>query len=408
MIRWLAALTAAFVMASHAPAQDDELYRFKAGEQTRWASPENRQAAKGAGGVENKGAKGHAWDEIAAGSTYVLADIAGAGTIDRIWMTIDDRSPEVLRSLKLEMYWDEARTPAVSVPLGDFFLHGAGEMVPMETALLASPEGRSFVSYVKMPFRKAARLLLVNEGQKKVNLFYDVDFRSQPAQPADALYFHAWWSRERATTPGRDFRILPRITGHGRFLGASVTVLTNPAYEKSWWGEGEVKVRLDGDRANPTLVGTGTEDYIGTAWGQGAYVNRFQGSPIASWDAGGRWSFYRFHIPDPIWFHEAIEVSIQVLGGAPKADVLRFLKAGAPLIPVSVDIGNRRGGFESLLASGKPLGKADLDGWTNFYRSDDVAAVAYFYLDRPEGVLPPIAAVAERTAALRRAPEKKP
>ena len=237
----IALLSALVLQASVA----DDLYRYRPNEQTRWASPENRKAAKGQGALTNKGAKGHAWDEIMVGSTYVLADIEGAGTIDRIWMTIDDRSPEVLRGLKLEMYWDGANTPAVSVPLGDFFLHGAGEMVPMETALLANPEGRSFVSYVKMPFRQGARLVLVNEAPKKVNLYYDVDFRSVPSQPADALYFHAWWSRERATMPGRDFRILPPISGRGRFLGTSITVLTNPAYEKSWWGEGEVKVRLD-------------------------------------------------------------------------------------------------------------------------------------------------------------------
>jgi hypothetical protein len=397
---------AALALAS-ASSSGDDLFRYKQAEHTRWASPENRTAAKGAGGRENKGAKGHAWDRMQPGEAYVLADVKGGGTIDRIWITIDDRSPEALRGLKLEAYWDGARTPAVSVPFGDFFLHGAGEMVPMETALFASPEGRSFVSYVPMPFREGARIVLTNENAKPINIFYDVNYRAVPSQPADALYFHANWRRERATKPGEDFRILPHITGRGRFLGTSITVLTNPAYEKSWWGEGEVKVRLDGDRGDPTLVGTGTEDYIGTAWGQGAYINRYQGAPIASWDNGGRWTFYRFHIPDPVWFHQEIEVSIQQMGGAPKADVLRFQKAGAPLIPVSVDTGNRQGGFESLRSSGAALQDVKLDGWTNYYRSDDVSAVSYFYLDRPEGVLPAIAPVAERTAALRKPPEKK-
>jgi hypothetical protein len=399
----------ALLVAGGAEAQDpSELFRYQASEHTHWASPENRQAAKGAGGIENKGAKGHAWDNIHPGATYVLADVKGAGTIDRMWITIDDRSPEVLRGLKLEMYWDGAATPAVSVPLGDFFLHGAGEMVPMETALFSSGEGRSFVSYVPMPFRKGARLLITNESDKRVNIFYDVDYRSVAAQPQNALYFHAWWHRELATPVGQDFQILPRIAGRGRFLGASIAVLTNPAYEKSWWGEGEVKVRLDGDRDHASLVGTGTEDYIGTAWGQGAYVNRYQGSPVATWDNGGLWSFYRFHIPDPIWFHRDIAVSIQVMGGAPRADVLRFLKNGAQLIPVSVDTGDRSAGFHSLLASGKPLTDASLpDAWTNFYRSDDVAAVAYFYLDRPGGVLPAIGPAAGRMAGLRKPAEKK-
>src|SRR5688500_16496525 len=320
----LAVLTiaAAFGLAIGTPAhaQDDPstqpLYRFQPNSRPHWISPENPTGAKGAGGTENRGAKGHAFETIPIGGAHVLADIKGAGTIDRMWMTIEDRSPEALRGLKLEMFWDGAANPAVAVPLGDFFLHGAGEMVPMETALLASPEGRSFVSYLPMPFRTGARIVVTNESGKPVNLiFYDVDYRALRRQPRDALYFHAWWSRDRATVLARDFRILPRIRGRGRFLGASVTVLTNPVYEKTWWGEGEVKIALDGDsRTTPTLVGTGTEDYIGTAWGQGAYINRYQGAPIATWEGDGRWTFYRFHVPDPVFFSRDIEVGMQMIG----------------------------------------------------------------------------------------------
>ena len=404
----MSAAAAALLLLGAQGAVED-LYRYKPQEQTRWASPENPAAAKGAGARENKGAKGHAFDTIAVGASHTLADISGPGTIDRIWMTIEDRSADALRGLRLEMFWDGAATPAVSAPLGDFFLHGAGEMLPMETALLASPEGRSFVSYIPMPFRTRARIVITNESSKPVNLiFYDVDYRQVRSQPADALYFHAWWSRERATTLGRDFRILPRIEGRGRFLGASVTVLTNPVYEKTWWGEGEVKIALDGDRPDaPTLVGTGAEDYIGTAWGQGAYVNRFQGAPIATWEGEGRWTLYRWHVPDPVWFHRDIQVTLQQIGGARKAIVQGLLAKGAPMIPVTIDPGSRNN-FQKLLETGKRLDDPSLpDGHTNYYRSDDVAAVAYFYLDRPAGTLPPIAPAAERMTALRKAPEKK-
>ena len=406
-------LLACAMIACTAPAlaqtDAEPLYRFQPGTETRWASPENPTGAKGAGARENRSAKGHAFETIPVGRSLVLAEIKGAGTIDRMWMTIEDRSPDALRGLRLDIYWDGAATPAVSVPLGDFFLHGASEITAMETALFASPEGRSFVSYVPMPFRKGARIVVTNESAKQVNLiFYDVNYGALRRQPNDALYFHAWWSRDRATKLGRDFRILPRIEGRGRFLGASVTVLTNPVYEKTWWGEGEVKIALDGDRSdNPTLVGTGTEDYIGTAWGQGAYINRFQGAPIATWDGEGRWTFYRFHIPDPIFFQRDIEVALQQMGGARKNIVLGLQKKGAPLIPVTIDPGSRTN-FQQLLTSGKPLSDPSLpDGHTNYYRSDDVAAVAYFYLDRPENGLPPIAASAERRAALRLPPEKK-
>jgi hypothetical protein len=400
---------AAFPTAAFAQSETPPLYQYQENQRPHWISPENPTGAPGAGGRENRGGKGHAFETIPVGRSHVLADIQGAGIIDRMWMTIEDRAPDALRGLKLEIYWDGAKTPAVSVPLGDFFLHGAGQMVPMETALLASPEGRSFVSYLPMAFRRGARIVVTNESPRQVNLiFFDINYRRVARQPADALYFHAWWSRDRATKLGQDFRILPRVRGRGRFLGANVTVLTNPAYRDVWWGEGEVKIYLDGDRDLASLVGTGAEDYIGTAWGQGAYINRFQGAPIATWENGGRWTFYRWHVPDPIFFARDIEVSLQQIGGGRKNIVLDLQRSGAPLIPVTIDPGSRNN-FQQLLTSGKPLSDPSLpDGHTNFYRSDDVAAVAYFYLDRPENGLPAIAPAAERLTALRPPPPPKP
>jgi hypothetical protein len=138
--------------------------------------------------------------------------------------------------------------------------------------------------------------------------------------------------------------------------------------------------------------------------GQGAYINRFQGAPIATWEGGGRWTFYRFHIPDPIFFARDISVSLQQMGGARKAIVLDLQKAGAPLIPVTIDPGSRTN-FQQLLDRRPPVPLSDPalpDGHTNFYRSDDVSAVAYFYFERPDGVLPPIASAAARLDALRR------
>ncbi|HSH19679.1 MAG TPA: hypothetical protein VLA03_04465, partial [Draconibacterium sp.] len=74
--------------------------------ETRWNSFENPTSGKGTGGMENKGAKGHPYDILKAGESKVLLDFAGMGIITRMWFTIQDRSPEMLRSLKIEMFWD--------------------------------------------------------------------------------------------------------------------------------------------------------------------------------------------------------------------------------------------------------------------------------------------------------------
>ena len=82
-----------------------ELYRRQRGVQTRWASFENPLAEKGRGATANKGAKGYAFDSVAAGETKTLLDVEGSGTVCRIWMTINDRSPQMLRALRLDRQW---------------------------------------------------------------------------------------------------------------------------------------------------------------------------------------------------------------------------------------------------------------------------------------------------------------
>ncbi|MEP7259413.1 MAG: DUF2961 domain-containing protein, partial [Flavitalea sp.] len=106
---------------AYAQVNPGKLYDFDSSISTRWSSPENINGVKGAGGKENAGAKGRPSRSVAAGESLELLKANGPGMINRIWITVGDRSPEMLRSLKLEMFWDNSVKPAVSVPLGDFF-----------------------------------------------------------------------------------------------------------------------------------------------------------------------------------------------------------------------------------------------------------------------------------------------
>lgn len=104
-----------------------ELYTLPKNVENQWFSFENKIGEKGKGGIENKGAKGRAFELFKAGATVTLLETSGSGVIQRIWMTLNDRSPKMLRSLRLKMYWDQADKPAVDVPLGDFFGIGLGK-----------------------------------------------------------------------------------------------------------------------------------------------------------------------------------------------------------------------------------------------------------------------------------------
>ncbi|MBL7768163.1 MAG: DUF2961 domain-containing protein [Flavipsychrobacter sp.] len=382
--------------ATYEPA----LFEMDEQRQARWSSPENPNGSKGSGGKENNGAKGHAWDSIPAGSTITLLDITESGIIQRIWITVRDQSPQMLRAMKLNMYWDGETEPAVSVPLGDFFGIGLGQKTAFENEFFANPEGRSFNCFIPMPFRKGAKITITNESnQDQQNIFYDIDFSTGSTWDERMLYFHAYWNRDTATKLSVDFSILPKLAGKGRFLGLNMGVATNQAYGTSWFGEGEVKIYLDGDTSHPTLNGTGMEDYIGTAWGQGKFINRYTGCPIAD-DALQQWAFYRFHVPDPIYFTKDIRVEIQSMGGYMTNEVAGMQERGVPLIPVTTDYGRDFKRFykkDSVVL----VDKNDRASWTNFYRSDDYSSTAYFYLDRPVNRLPALAPVADRVKALR-------
>lgn len=388
------------IASMHSSESAGELYRKPEGTVSRWVSFENPTGEPGVGAQSNKGAKGMAFDALKAGETVTLLDVEGCGTIHRMWFTLRERDPQMLRALRLEMYWDGADKPAVAVPFGDFFCAILGRLTTFENALFASPEGRSFNAYIPMPFRTGARITLTNESDRDVEkLFYDINYTLTKEHPADALYFHAHWRRERWTTLGQDFEILPRVDGGGRFLGAHVGVILHPEIA-GWWGEGEVKMYLDGDTDYPTIVGTGTEDYIGTGWGQGVFQQRYHGSLVADADTR-EYGFYRYHIPEPIYFDKELRVTIQQMGGASKREVAGMLDKGLPIKPVSLDYdGEFVRLFELDPVPDIREHEAPDNAWTNHYREDDVSAIAFFYLDRPANNLSALAPVDERAEAL--------
>jgi hypothetical protein len=228
------------------------------------------------------------------------------------------------------------------------------------------------------------RVVLTNEGAADVpELFYDVNYTLGDAHPAGTPYFHAAWRRERPTTLQRDFEILPRVRGRGRYLGASLGVRADHgAYSNTWFGEGEVEDLPRRRLGAADDRGTGTEDYVGTAWGQGAFAHLYQGSPVAD-DTRGVFAFYRLHVPDPVWFHRDVRVTMQQIGyltDYSRGEITRtgrqLFRAGPGRVPMNT------------AADGK------------FERADDWSACAYFYLDRPENGLPPLAPLAERVAGL--------
>ncbi len=341
--------------------------RIRSAVGTRSISPENPTGAPGQGGRATTGTGagpgrelGPGWKispsiEIGARTTVDLARIEGAGRITHIWLTTHT---DHWRSLLLRAHWDGAATPAIEVPVGDFFGQGWGRFAQLGSSMIAVNPHGGFNSYWPMPFRAGARLTLENLSAAPVGVYFQITSETGGAE--EGGYLHAHWRRSNPLV-GAVHTLVDGVRGAGQYVG---TYLAWGVNSRGWWGEGEIKYYLDDDREFPTICGTGTEDYFGGAWnfdvpgrGYTAYSTPYLGlhqiiQPDELYESQQRFGMYRWHVADPVRFATALRVDVQALGW-------------------------RR-------------------GHRYHPRHDDIASTALFYLDAPAAPLPATPPLAER------------
>lgn len=331
--------------------------------QSRAITAENVTGEKGKGGMAMTGygaeaarELGQGWKvspaiPLAPGETVVIADIKGPGVIKHIWMT--DSSTQN-RQLVLRIYWEDNETPSVEAPVGDFFASANYQAYAQLTSQMVCRNPRRGLNcFWEMPFRKRCRMTIESLSDEVINVFYQIDYHLMEI-PEDAGYFHAQFRRVNPLPYKQDYTILDHVHGKGHYVG---TYLYWGVHNNGWWGEGEVKFYLDGDGEFPTICGTGTEDYFGGAYdftSDGSYreyCTPYMGlskveRPDGVYQSQQRFSMYRWHIVDPIYFACDLRVTIQALGW----------RSGNRYLPLQ----------------------------------DDISSVAYWYQDKPdEGHFPP-------------------
>ena len=329
--------------------------------QTRSISPENFTGAKVAGGMATDGTGaeparglGRGWKVspsvvIRPGQTFTVADITGSGAIQQIWLTTHYQN---WRRLVLRFYWDGDASPAVEVPLGDFFCNGWGRFSQVSSLPVAVNPNGGMNCFWEMPFRTAARITLEHVARpgnypigdlprppaasEDAIVYYQVNYTLTDV-PDDLAYFHAQWRRSNPLPYKQVHTLVDGVQGSGHYVG---TYLAWGVNTNGWWGEGEIKFFLDGDREYPTICGTGTEDYFGGAWnfdvpGEGytAFSTPFLGlsqilRPDGLYKSQQRFGMYRWHVMDPIRFQSDLSVTIQALGW----------RAGRRYLPLQDDI----------------------------------------------------------------------
>ena len=300
----------------------------------RLASSQGRQPlsnsmTKALGSVPNK------MVDIAPGESFILADLQGAGQIERIWMTTLTTPLSKVNFNHyglLRFYWDGEQTPSVEVPFGSFFGVPWGKYTHYTSTPMSCTSG-GYNCYFPMPYSQGCRLEIINQsGEPWKGLFFQVQYRELGHQPTQ-LRFHAQWRRENPTQPGLPYRILD-AKGEGHFAGMHLFMqntaqwldpqrmvkrfkqsgdpITTIFPEMAGMGmlEGWECMTIDGE-ATPSVSGTGTEDYFNSGFYflNGTYSAPQWGCTVRNY-LTSRCAAYRFHISDPIPFHQAIIVDM--------------------------------------------------------------------------------------------------
>jgi hypothetical protein len=250
---------------------------------------------------------------IGPGMSRSIGSVKGTMAVTSIKVRIDPaelkKAPDMLRELVLEIRWDGEAEPSVWCPLGDFFGTAPGWNNYKSLPLGMTEDG--FYSYWYMPFEKGAELRIVNQGKQGSRVKTEVTFCELARNIKTLGRFHAKWHRDAflPSEPERwiDWPIL-KTDGRGRFCGVVLNVY-NP--KGGWWGEGDEKFFVDGEKF-PSTFGTGSEDYFGYAWGQpGLFQNAYHNQTFNHTDNKGNISVNRWHITDNVPFMASFEADIE-------------------------------------------------------------------------------------------------
>jgi len=245
---------------------------------------------------------------VGPGRTLVLGRLQGPGEIRHMWFTIAGKDRRYPRTLVLRIYWDGAEVPSVETPIGDFFAAGNGMRANVNSLpVQVSSYGRALNCYWRMPFRKSARIEVTNEGRHRLTVYWQCDWIQFDKPPSDMYYFHARYRQEFPAKPFSPYVVFEG-KGQGHYVG---TVFSIQCSYGSWFGESDDRFYIDGE-AEPSVVGTGCEDYFNDAWNLRLFSHAYTGVTIKEPNGEDcRFTAYRWHIPAPVIFKKSLRVEIE-------------------------------------------------------------------------------------------------
>jgi len=246
-------------------------------------------------------------------------DLQGPGALERLELRLEAENLQAaLRQTVLLVRADGHSVPQVASPLGDFFGAAPGVNPYQSLPFTVRPDG-TMVSRWVMPFQRSLVVRLENRGGEAVTVTGGGLPMTYEWDADRAMHFRARWRVDHDMVPDpAAVQDLPFLLaqGTGVYVGTT-SILVNPTPVPTpgggWWGEGDEKVFVDGD-AQPSLFGTGSEDYYNYSWSSpDIFAFPYAGQPRN--DGPGNRGFvtnYRWHVLDPLPFREEIRFYMEV------------------------------------------------------------------------------------------------
>jgi hypothetical protein len=211
---------------------------------------------------------------------------------------------------RLQITWDDAKSPAVDVPLPYFYCQAMKALA--FRSLLVGTNERGWYNFMPMPYRKSGKVTIKAAKPLEGTL----SFVTTPLtdNPDNLGYLHAVYNESLPTKTGVFHPYLKR-QGRGRFIGIYLATDGQNESKMPTWLEGDEQFTCDGELR---IHGTGTEDSFNAGWYavpgrlSGRGITPLSGFPVYRRDNGRDVAVaYRWYLTDPVSYDKSLDAELE-------------------------------------------------------------------------------------------------
>ncbi len=285
---------------------------------------------------------------------------------------------DLLNGLKLKMYWDQEDTPSVDAPFALLFGAGSFGYNHKVKSFMYGINGDTLYLNFPMPFKKNAKIEILNEYTKDVNLSVKIGYSDFKDSFYNVGYFTTNYSNYYIPYEDPFEAVMLNVKGTGKVVSIQENIFGSVGdvlYE-----EGDHRFYIDGAKV-AQMIGTGTEDFYN---GAGYFLDSTTGKSKEGLNSlnfcgytnyffktednvtSNGVSMYREFVTDPINFRNKILMTFEHGGGEYDRRPNRTMNL------------NQSAGYEVLVCYYyKPLTKMSITDEINLSSNSDITSHNY-------------------------------